>query len=75
MTQETPMQKAKEIVVQRYAQEFRGMTSMGERLIRSLVELDLEGRTGEFERLVLGGAEDEELVAFAERMMGSRREN
>ena len=74
MTQKTQMQKAKEVIVQRYVQEFHGMTSVGEKLIRKLVELDLEGSMGEFERLVWGEAQKEELIAFAESMMGRRRE-
>jgi hypothetical protein len=64
-----PMESAKQVLVQRYVQEFRGMTEMGERLVRRLVDSDLEGERGRFEGLVWTGAANEELVAFAEWLM------
>lgn len=71
MIHSNPMHRAKEIIVQRYAQEFRGMTGIGEGLIRRLVDADLESERAWFEKLVQRGGGNEELVAFAERMMSA----
>lgn len=70
MTHPNPIQRAKEVVVQRYAQEFRGMTAVGSGLIRRMVDTNLESERAWFENLVWRGAGDEELVAFAGRLMG-----
>ena len=55
--------------MQRYEQEFRGITDMGKEMIGRLVELDLEREMRRFEGLVWRGAGDEELKGFAEWLM------
>jgi hypothetical protein len=69
VTSYNPVERAKEVIIQRYAQEFRGMTSMGEALIRKLVDVGLEREGRRFEGLVWTGAPNEELVGFAEWLM------
>lgn len=69
ITSYNPQGKAKEMIAQRYAQEFRGMSSMGEALIRKMVDIDLGRERRRFEGLVWRRARDEELVEFAEWLM------
>jgi hypothetical protein len=66
VTSSNTMDRAKEAIVRRYGEEFRGMTNMGEGLIRRLVDLDLEREKGIFEGLVWRGAGHDEFVGFAE---------
>ena len=66
VTSSNMMDREKEAIVKRYREEFRGMTNMGERLIRRLVDLDLEREKKTFEGLVWRGAGHDEFVGFAE---------
>jgi hypothetical protein len=66
VTSSNTMDRAKEAIVRRYGEEFRGMTNMGEGLIRRLVDLDLEREKRIFEGLVWRGAGHDEFVGFAE---------
>jgi len=61
--------RAREVIMQRYEQEFRGITDMGKEMIGRLVELDLEREMRRFEGLVWRGAGDEELKGFADWLM------
>ena len=66
VTSSNMMDREKEAIVKRYREEFRGMTNMGERFIRRLVDLDLEREKKTFEGLVWRGAGHDEFVGFAE---------
>lgn len=69
ITSNNPADHAREVIKQRYTQEFQGMTQVGEELIRRIVDLDVERERRRFERLVWSGAADAELVGFAEWLM------
>ena len=64
-----PLAGAKEVIIQRYSQEFQGMSSIGESMIRRLVDMDLEREGRSFEAIVWRNAPQEELAGFAERLM------
>jgi hypothetical protein len=64
VTSYNPMEKAEEVIVQRDTQEFRGTTSMGEGLIRRLVDVDLEREGRRFEGLVWTRAPNEDRWAL-----------
>ena len=69
VTSYNPMERGKEMIVQRYSKEFRGMSSIGEGMIRRLVDMDLEREERGLEPLVWRNASHEELAGFAERLM------
>lgn len=64
-----PLQKARDVIVQRYAQEFRGISNLGVGMIRRLVDLDLEREQNLFMTLVWRNVGDDDLVIFAEKLM------
>ena len=70
MTSYNPLARAKEVIVQRFNQEFQGMSSIGEDMIRRLVDMDLEREGRGLEALVWRNASHEELARFSERLMG-----
>ena len=69
MTSYNPLARAKEVIVQRYSQEFQGMSSIGEDMIRRLVDMDLEREGRSLEAMVWRNASQAELAGFAERLM------
>ncbi|PMD18143.1 hypothetical protein NA56DRAFT_707187 [Hyaloscypha hepaticicola] len=69
VTSYNPMERAKEVIVQRYSQEFQGMSSIGEGMIMRLVDMDLEREGRGLEALVWRNASHEELARFSERLM------
>jgi hypothetical protein len=71
MTSYNPLARAKEVIVQRYSQEFQGMSSIGEGMIRRLVDIDLEREGRSLEAMVWRNAPQEELTGFAETLMKS----
>ena len=66
MTSYNPLARAKEVIVQRYSQEFQGMSSIGEGMIRRLVDMDLEREGRSLEAMVWRNASEAELAGFAE---------
>ena len=69
ITSNNPADRAKDVIKQRYVQEFQAMTQVGERLLLRLVELDIERERRRFERFVWSDAGNEELMGFAEWLM------
>jgi len=69
MTSYNPLARAKEVIVQRYSQEFQGMSSIGEGMIRRMVDIDLEREGRSLEAMVWRNAPQEELAGFAETLM------
>ena len=69
MTSYNPLARAKEVIVQRYNQELQGMSSIGEDMIRRLVDMDLEREGRSLEAMVWRNASQAELAGFAETLM------
>lgn len=61
--------RAIEVIVYRYLLEFKDASTLGNMIIRRIVEENIEQDKERFEALVKGGMKDEQWLAYAEEMM------
>lgn len=71
-TQSAPMNRVKEVLVRRYMREFqRPITRAGERLVRRMVDMDIDKDRQWLEAVVWRGANEEELLLYAEMKLAA----
>ncbi len=69
VTSYNTLERVKELIFQRYSQEFQEISSIGEGTIRRLVDTDLEIEGRSLEALMWRNASEQELAAFAEKLV------